>query len=82
MRRDRRAADRADRVGPPDPVVTAARVRLAQAAAAIARGDRPTYDDRDLAAIRADARRRGIHLDDPATAARLRADLIDRLTDG
>jgi uncharacterized protein (DUF169 family) len=80
-RRARRAADRADRTGPSDAIVTAARARLAAQAAAHARGDRVEVDPVDVAAIRADARARGIDTGDPATAARLRADLVDRIVE-
>lgn len=76
-RRLHRTHRRVGRVGPPEAVVAAARKRLAAEAAALARGEPVDHDTRAAAIVRADARSRGIDLDDPDTAARLRAELVD-----
>jgi hypothetical protein len=55
------------------------RSRLVADAVARARGADVDRDPAADAIVRADARARGIDLDDPATVAALRADLVDRL---
>lgn len=78
-RRLDRAEQAARSIGPDRDAVTAARARLVAEAAALARGEPLDHDQAAAAIVRADARRRGIDLDNPEVVAALRAEVVDAL---